>query len=366
MKYNSELFYNVLINNYQYEEVNFSFCRALKISSMDAFRYVVFSNSGYLDLSQIENRLIIRKDYFRVFNQAEQESIQHGLFEGRNCIFKATPNLFFEKYPKILKGDKFIVFIEYNTKLKIGEPQYYPLLRNLHSRIEAEGLDPFDFIITLIPSTNNPKDLESFFEFCIVEKYRRNGFLTDSQIPFYYGVGTPDAAAYSNITINNEIFRYLNIVGATTIDLMCLRYQKLSSTPILVDDSYVFEVKTGSVDGSQIKKYKEMNIFNKAYEVIPHKNNVSDYSGLINYDDNGNEKIHESDLFDTSNRSRYYTWLSVYIKCLLVTNFTNHEFANFKKRKNINDTESLISILKKMTFKEIIDEIRGDNYAKNR
>jgi hypothetical protein len=119
MKYNSEFFYNVLINNYQYEEVNFSFCRALKISSMDAFRYVVFSNSGYLDLSQIENRLIIRKDYFRVFNQAEQESIQHGLFEGRNCIFKTTPNLFFEKYPKILKGDKFIVFIEYNTKLKL-------------------------------------------------------------------------------------------------------------------------------------------------------------------------------------------------------------------------------------------------------
>ena len=206
MKYNANFFYEVLKNSFHYEEVTFPFCRALKLSSIDAFRYVVYSNSGYLDLSQIENRLIIRKDFFRIFNQDEQESIQHGLFDGKNCIFKATPNLFFDKYPYILNGDKYIVFLEYNPKVKIGEPPYYPLLRNLHARIIGEGLNPFDFVVTLVPSNNNPKDLESFFEYCMVEEYRRKGYLTDSQIPFYYGVGTPDAAAYSERHMHDEIF----------------------------------------------------------------------------------------------------------------------------------------------------------------
>lgn len=357
MKYNANFFYDVLIKNYHYEEVNFPFCRAIRMNPIDAFRYVVFSSSGYLDLSQIENRLIIKKDYFRIFNQAEQEAIQHGIFDGKTCDYKATPNLFFEKYPYILNSDKYVVFIEYDAKLKIKEPPYYPFLRELNNKILQENLNPNDFIVTLIPLNNSPKDLEAFFEFCMVEKYRRKGYLTDSQIPFYYGVGTPDAAAYSNELLRNDIFNYLGITGATTIDLMCLKYQIKGTYNKCEDNSLVFEVKTSTIDGSQINKYKNMEVFNKAYEVIPHKTKVDSYSGLISYDDYGNEKVEESETFSTNSRDKYYSWLIKYVKCFLIANFSKEELEKFKSDFHINNTNELMSVLDSLTIREIIDKV---------
>ena len=309
MKYTAEFFQNVLINSLGYEQVEIASFKGVKMSSIDAFRYCVISNSGYLDITQIEKRLIIRKDLFRIFNQAEQESIQHGIFDKDNPVFKCTPNLFFEKYPDLMNAEKTILFVEYNPKEKNGCPPYYSLLEGLNEFVLKNNLNPHDFVITLVPNNNNPRDLESFFEFYVNEKYRRIGFLADSQLPFYYGVGTPDAGVYSNEIIRKQIFSKLNISGATIIDLMCLKYLKKEKVVETDDAAIVFEVKTGSLDGSQIKKYENMNVFNEAYEVIPHKIEKSDYAGLISFNDRGIENIKASEVFINSNINEYYEWL---------------------------------------------------------
>lgn len=358
MKYDSSFFTIVLQNELGYESVSFPFCRAIKMSPIDAFRYSVISNSGYLDLSQVENRLLIRKDFFRIFNQAEQESIQNGVFDRITPDFNYTPRLFFEKYPRIINHEKFIIFLEYNPKLRIGEPPYYPLLRSLSEKIIINGYDPLDFVVTLVPSNNNPKDLESFFEYVVNEKYRRNGYLTDSQLPFYYGVGTPDAAIYNFKRFRDNLFNEIGICGATIIDLMCLEYlPKEECIAPDVEDSAVFEIKTGSLDGSQIEKYISMNIFKRAYEVIPHKNAKSDYAGLIHYSKSGSEIVEESGCNDTSRSKQYEEWLETYVKCYLIANLSNIEFIDYKNRNSIKTTRQLIDVLKVSSINEIIELI---------
>lgn len=367
MKYNKSFFTNILQNELGYEEVTFSFCHATKMSPIDAFRYAVISNSGYLDLSQVENRLIIRRDFFRIFNQAEQESIQNGIFDRVTAEFNFTPNKFFKKYPRIIENNKYIIFLEYNPKLKIGEPPYYPLLRSLVDKIESSGLEPLDFIVTLIPSNNNPKDLESFFEYVINEKYRRMGYLTDSQLPFYYGIGTPDAAIYNFSRFRDSLFKNIGICGGSIIDLMCLKYQvRENCNATDVDDSVVFEIKTGSLDGSQIKKYLGMRIFKRGYEVIPHKSTKSDYAGLIHYNESGIEFIEDHDIEDTSNSQKYEEWLEIYVKCYLITNLSDSKFMEFKIANSITSTRELIDILKANSINEIVKLVMEEmNNAKN-
>ena len=357
MKYNASFFQNVLINNFGYTLVDLDFCKAIEVPAMDGFRYAVISNSGYLDLSQIEKRLIIRKDLFRVFNQAEQESIQHGIFDGNNPVFRYTPNKFFTQYPSIISGQKYIVFLEYDAKAKMGEPPYYCLLRELNSRIVESEMNPLDFIITLVPFNSSPKDLESFFEFYISELYRRKGYLTDSQVPFYYGVGTPDAAAYK-YNVFSDFFKEIGICGASTIDLMCLSYQHRSAIELSSNQgAIVFEMKTGSVDGSQIKKYIAKEIFHKAYEVIPHKKGRSEYAGLVHFDDSGFSIVEDSDTMSTIRESDYLNWLITYAKCFIFANISDGMLEAFKDKFAITTTKQIIDKLKSMSIHEIFSMI---------
>lgn len=358
MKYTANFFQNVLINSLGYEQAEFGSFKGVKMSPIDAFRYCVISNSGYLDVNQIEKRLIIRKDLFRVFNQAEQESIQHGIFDRDNPVFKYTPNLFFEKYPDLMTSDKVVLFVEYNPKEKKGRPPYYSLLESLNEEVLKNDLNPHNFVVTLVPNNNNPRDLESFFEFYINERFRRRGFLTDSQLPFYYGVGTPDAGVYSNEDIRNQIFAKLNISGATIIDLMCLKYLKKEDLIKANDMAIVFEVKTGSTDGSQIIKYEQMNVFDEAYEVIPHKVEKSEYAGLISFDEQGKENVQASQELNNSNINIYYDWLYTYIKCFLMTNMCEEKFESFKKQRNIKTTKQLIDVIKEIRIDDLIDLIK--------
>lgn len=357
MKYNIDFFLSVLSREINQPILEFPFGKAIKTDALTAFRYAALSNSGYLDTSCIEKRLIIRRDYFRIINQVKNGEIQSGIFNGEEPVFKMTPRILFEKYPWMIKGEKYIFFLEYDPKLKKGEPPFFEALINLSKQATSSGINPRDIVVTLV-AKNKPKDLEAFFEFYVCDNYRKQGYFTDSQLPFFYGVGTPDAGAIRTSVLINELFKPLSVSGLSVVDLMLLKYQPKGKINFDFDNKKVFEVKTTSLDGSQIKKYIDQNIFDNAFEVIPHKRSKDSYSGLIMFSETGEEVILEDDAQrNVENSELYLNWLYTYIKCFLITNLSNSDFETFKKDYLVKTTNQLWDVLGRVSFKEILNRL---------
>lgn len=357
MIYYSEYLRKILGKNSRYKVINDpDLGMIFELKPIQAYRYVVLTGSGYLNIDEPELRTFAKKDVFRVFNQAQQYELQFGIFDDNDMEFAYDSSYFFNKYPFIMKGNKYILFIDYNENEECSEPPYFSELRKLNDLITKKGMNPNDFIVSLC-DVDNTKDLESFFEYFVCDYFSKRGFITDSQIPFYYGVGTPDIAAYSVPELTSLLNEKFGISGCAAFELMNLRLLRdlESIGKNDGDEDYVFEVKTGSTNGSQIKKYINQDIFDKAYEMIPHKKHKSDYAGLFKFNPEGNLVIEEDAKLKTNNKKLFNKWLDIYLKMYLLHNFTKEGFAEFKKTNGINTNEDLIKILTKLSFKQLID-----------
>ena len=357
VKLYSDYLKNIIKKNFGFNVVNDPNLGMLfELKPMEAYRYVVLTGSGYLNLDEPELRTFNKRDVFRVFNQAQQFDVQLGVFDDNDVEFKYDSRYFFEKYPFILKGKKFIVFLDFVEDNSSGEPAYYADLRRINQLILDKGENPNDYIISLVDEENR-KDLESFFEYFVCDYFARRGFFTDSQIPFYYGVGTPDIAAYSLPELSNLLEEKYGISGCTTFELMNLKLLNdlKSLGQNTSDQNFVFEVKTTSTNGSQIKKYIDKDVFDKAYEMIPHKKKQSDYAGLFHFSDDGDLLIEESKELSTKNKALFNDWLSIYFKMYLLHNFTKEKFEIFKANNAIKTNNDLINTLRNISFKQLIN-----------
>lgn len=357
MKLYSDYLKNILKRNSRFRVINDSDLGMLfELKPMEAYRYVVLTGSGYLNIDEPELRTFAKRDVFRVFNQAQKFDIQLGVFDDNDVEFKYDSQYFFEKYPFILKGNKYILFVDFVEDNSSGEPSYYDDLRRINQIINDKGDNPNDYIISLVDEDNR-KELESFFEYFVCDYFARRGFFTDSQIPFYYGVGTPDIAAFSLPELSNLLEEKYGISGCTTFELMNLKMLNDLKTPEKSnsEQNLVFEVKTTSTNGSQIKKYINKDIFDKAYEMIPHKKRKSDYAGLFHFTDDGELLIEESRNLPTRNKKLFNDWLETYFKMYLLHNFTKEQFETFKTDNKINNNGDLINVLRRLSFKELIN-----------
>lgn len=357
MKLYSDYLKNILKRNLGFRIINDPDLGMLfELKPIEAYRYVVLTGSGYLNLEEPELRTFSKRDVFRVFNQAQQFDIQLGVFDDNDVEFKYDSRYFFDKYPFILNGKKYILFLDFIEDNSSGEPSYYDSLRKINKIIVDKGENPNNYVVSLVDEDNR-KDLESFFEYFVCDYFARRGFFTDSQIPFYYGVGTPDIAAFSLPELSNLLEEKYGISGCTTFELMNLKL--LNDLKSLgqndTNKNFVFEVKTTSTNGSQIKKYIDKDVFDKAYEMIPHKKRKSDYAGLFHFTDDGELLIEESKDLSTKNKSLFNDWLSTYFKMYLLHNFTKAQFEDFKKNNNINTNADLIRVLRSLSFRDLID-----------
>jgi hypothetical protein len=300
---------------------------AAKLSARDAFSYAVLSSSPYLDLAEPDNLFQLSRDRYRVFNQAERFDFQNGIFSLSDLRFLCTVNTEVARKPYIASGAKLILPIEYEQYSELQ-----PKLAVVRRKLEKKGLNLNDFVITPIRRTaDKPVELEGFFEYVVSAYFNRRYYVTDTQIPFYYGIGTPDIAAYRVPRILQALNRYGFLkIGGSIIEIMGASVFGFHSPQEsnVQTEAVVFEAKTGQLAAPQIEKYTKTGIFNKAYEVIPCEKLPEKYAGLFTVESNGKLRIFESTKpihCDLKKQSEYIDWLQTYLKFYMIANLRTQE-----------------------------------------
>lgn len=333
----------------------------IKVSALDGYIYSSITGHPYLCNASggfSPNGLM------QVFNQANSYNLVSGMFD-RTGRFKYTPLLLSEEYQFIKEGDKFIVPLEYER-----HSEYEAKRKALYQQLKQEGCNhPSDFIICTIKKGTAGYGMEPFCEYFTSEYFRRRGYLTETQIPFYYNGGTPDFAAYDFPEVLSPLRKKRLIAsGATLVELSAIRLFRNKNARVKESketEAIVGEAKTSSTEAiKQIKKYLGKSIFNRAYEIIPHKNKPEIICGLITFNDKGEIVVFEGKekpLVDKKIQKEYFGWLGNYIKYFLLANFSNSEFNDFYARKAGKEfpagIDNLLVFVNALEYDEIIKEI---------
>lgn len=345
MKIDKKNVINILSKNFGFDVVNHPVAgKAVKVSPLDAYLYSSITGHPYLCNL---NGGFSPNGLTQVFNQANSYNFVSGMFD-RAGKYKYTPLLLSREYPFITERDKFIVPLEYEK-----HSEYESKRKNLYEQLKKEGFEPSDFVICTIKKSTSGYGMEPFCEYATSEYFRRRGYLTETQIPFYYKGGTPDFAAYDFPKILSLLRKNgLIISGATMIELATFRLfrgKKSKITDSKQTEAIVGEAKTSSSEAlKQIKKYLSRKIFSRAYEIIPHKSKSEIICGLITFNDEGKIIVYEGKekpVVDKRIQKNYFEWLSNYIKYFLLANLDNAEFNNYYRQRTGNEYPTGVDVL---------------------
>ena len=327
MRLNKENVIKILCQNFNTEVIEHSIVGpVVKLSALKAYFYSAVTGHTYLN-DPIHG--FSPNGLMGVFNQANAYNLVTGLFDRCGRLYN-TPLIHTQRYPFLLNGPKYLLPLEYErTHRALQEKQ-----KSLHSELKQNGTDPSDFVVCRINLGVQGYHMEAFCEYVVSEYFNQRGYLTETQIPFYYSGGTPDLAAYEIPSVVKHLKESaLMPKGFSFIELAALRTFGMTNEPQIAPTqtprAIVGEAKTASLKAAeQIQKYLSFSVFNKAYEIIPHKTIPEVVSGLICFDDEGLIQVHEAKRPVTVSEVRqteYLSWLSNYIKYFLLANLSNDE-----------------------------------------
>jgi hypothetical protein len=333
----------------------------ISMPAREAFVYSVITSHGYLDDKEPDNLYRVTRDAFRIFNQACRFEFQEGIFSLSDMRLASTVNNEVIRKPYISRGNKFILPIRYATYR-----QFQLLLKQISKKLLSKGFNVNDFIICPIKVGSTPNvELESFFEFVVSRYFRNLGYLTDTQIPFFYGIGTPDIAAYAIPDFMKALrqYGYLSL-GGSLIDLMTVstfgRFAQDSNGPTN-NEAIVCEVKTAQITAPQIIKYINTKIFNKAYEVIPCIKEPESYAGLITVDSAGQLIVFESKeplQFSQKKQKEYLSWVEYYAKFYLLANLYTNELEMLLMKNGLKlNRNDILAFVKRNSVEKMLAHI---------
>lgn len=346
----------ILKNNFNFSTYFDEFLgEIIVMSPFDAYIYSAVTGHGYLD-SIVQP--FSPNGLMQIFNQANAYNLVTGMLDRDGNLYH-TPFYQARSRPYLINGEKYIVPVEYDTNSSLQKR-----LKEIIDYIEKQGKDPRNFIACRIKKSTSGYAMEPFLEYVATKFFNGRGYLTETQIPFYYSGGTPDFAAYYLPDIRDLIKKNFKSSGASFIGLASIRvfgYFLNNNDKEQIKEAIVGEAKTSSLTAlNQIKKYLKKRIFNKAYEIIPHKTTPGVITGLLTFDNEGFIKIYEAKVaakVDSEKQKVYLDWLRNYIKYFLIANLSNEEldkvYSNYtnKTTRNIND---LINFINDLRFEEII------------
>lgn len=361
MKLDKENVIRILNRNFGFKVIDNPVAgKVVGISALDAYLYSSITGHPYLSNP---NGGFSPNGLTQVFNQANSYNLVSGMFD-RMGRFKYTPLLLSRDYPFLTDPEKFIVPLEYGK-----HSEYETKRKALYKNLKEQGLNPANFIICTIKKSTSGYGMEPFCEYVTSEYFRRRGYLTETQIPFYYNGGTPDFAAYDfpdvlNVLRNHKLITH----GTTMIELATLRLfkgKRPKSSESKSTEALVGEAKTSSLEAiNQIKKYLGKKIFNRAYEIIPHKAKPELICGLITFSEAGDILIYEGKekpLVDLKVQAAYFDWLGNYIKYFLLANLDNSEFSGFYEKKERKEFptggDNLLYFVNGLSYDEILEGV---------
>lgn len=333
------------------------------LNPRQALSYAIITSHGYLDENEPDCIYRLTRENFRTFNQANEYNLKEGVFSLSDLRLVTTINNEIKKRSYLKNNDKFILPIEYSEY-----NEFKKIISELITQIKALKMNPNDFIITPIRNSKSGiSEFESFFEYVVSIYFNRMLYLTDTQIPFFYGRGTPDIAAYIIVEQISLLKKHGFLEhGGSVIDLMSLSsfgfYKEDESFSEKNDQAIVFEVKTNQLTAPQIQKYTETKIFNKAYEVIPAIKNAETYAGLFTVDKNGKIIIYKPKSkisFKQSIQQDYFNWISVYLKIYILANLETSELENMIKKAGYDMSISgIVDFTKNIEFEKFLITVK--------
>lgn len=359
MRLNKENVIRILHKNFGFSKINDpELGDIIKVNSFDAFIYSSITGHGYLDNTR---QPYTPNGLMQIFNQANAYNFVTGMFDRDGNLFH-SPLYEAKSRSYLVSGDKFILPVEYDTNAGLQKK-----LPEIEKYIIKSERDPRDFIICRIKVTTTGFSMEPFMEYVASKYFNMNGYFTETQIPFYYSGGTPDFAAYAIPNIANIVKKHFNFDGLSFIGLASIRAFGLHKNGTVKNDiteAIVGEVKTASLEAlDQIKKYLDKGVFNRAYEIIPHKKTPETIAGLITLDNNCEIKIYEATTpakVISEKQSEYLTWLKNYIKYFLIANLTNEEldeFYNQRAGKRTRTIPELLGFINALHIENILDAL---------
>lgn len=363
IKIDKDLLINILSNGLGYSvENNPIVGKVIRLSARQAFSYAVITSHGYLDLGEPENLFRLTRDNFRVFNQAQRFDLQEGIFSLSDLRLVGTVNNEVERKPYITKNDKFVLVIEYTQY-----EEFKSYLEKIANELSNNGFKANDFIISPIrKAQSGTSELESFFEYVVSVYFNRMKYITDTQIPFFYGIGTPDVAAYRIPRLLDVLIKHGFIEnGSSIVELMTTSsfgFYKTSQRSEIKNESIVFEVKTNQLTAPQIEKYTKTKIFNKAYEVIPSNKDPESYAGLLTIDPDGKLMLYECKKpipFSDVAQKEYFEWIEIYLKMYLIANLKTDELEDLIEKNSFKmSIDELIKFVKKIDFEDLVMSVK--------
>ena len=366
MQLNKESVIKILKNNFNFKSYRDEFLGEVVVTdSLNAYIYSAVTGHGYLDNIV---QPFTPNGLMQIFNQANSYNFVTGMFDRDGNLYH-TPFYQAQKRPYLITGRKHIVPIEYNTNANLQRK-----LKEIVSYLERQGKDPRNFIICRIKTSTSGYSMEPFLEYVATKFFNKQGYLTETQIPFYYSGGTPDFAAYLLPDVKKIIKASFKSSGASFIGLASIKvfgYRLDGDGEEQIEEAIVGEAKTSSLTAlEQIEKYLESKIFNKAYEIIPHKETPEVRAGLLTFDSEGHIKVYEAKVpaeVEPERQRKYLDWLRNYIKYFLIANISNEELDEIYSRytkKGTRNISDLVNFINNFRFEEFIEILK--NYINGR
>lgn len=344
---------------------------AIKMDARTAFRYSMIEGSPYLTneygftckgrTNVFFHRSSLNKGFytycpglFGVKRQSEKILLDKG----------HSPLYIKERYSKIFRGDKTIIFEEHKTANAESRAE---LERQVFKKIEARGDDPSKFLLSVVYDSDSYK--ESFFEYVACEYFNSKNYLTETQIPFKNNEGIPDFAAYRFPKLQKLIDKGFVNGGCCIPEIASASVFTNENPSTLSESNYeilIGETKT-SVDNAlrQIQQFSGVKLADRVFEIIPSKRTAEPGYGLfsINPDtfeikfDEGPQQTISSEVH--SNDAIFF---ENYIKFYVLANLPIEKIKQNFVDKNILESESsqLIQNVLNYDFDDLLDYVKGE------
>lgn len=361
MELNNNSILKIFETNFNYQIVDTPIGKAVKMPAYDAFLYANVTGAGYL-----ENYVLpfSPKGMMKVFYNAFNYNFVTGIFE--NSYLRHSPYYLSLTRPFLFKGDKYILFKEFNLEDELREE-----LKKDYATLIHNSLNPNDYIIHRVELSKKGNGMESFLEYIACETFKRDGYIVENQIPLAHTVGSPDFGGYALSETLSALkdSNFLNF-GFHIIELSMIRIYNNKNEFLIKnhnDEAIVAEAKTSTtIMATQLEKYLNTKLFCEGYEMHPNKQKSTfDYLGILTFDKEYKVKVVKpSSNYNSSStglsKSEYLKWLNNYMKYYLIANLTNDELVQFVRDKSgISkiDISTIVDVVNNCSIREILSKV---------